>query len=217
MVPTCSSIGEHSRRMLKKARLLTRPTPADISPSRPESAKTASSPWDAPCPKQGRSELPLKGVGGMIPTARNFLTRPPTGTPRRAIRPGEGLPTPYTSLKGSGRGCPLLRASSDHRFIVGALRARRAPGCSLLILRRPRVARARGSSQPPRPFFSILLTQHRMNPVAHEVRDHDHADANDYMLRDDFPGRDLLGPRQEIAQHREQREAPHHAHRHGHL
>jgi hypothetical protein len=27
--------------------------------------------------------------------------------------------------EGSGQGCPLLRASSDHRFIVGALRARR--------------------------------------------------------------------------------------------
>jgi hypothetical protein len=33
----------------------------------------------------------------------------------------------YISLWRSGRGCPLLRASSDHRFIVGALRARRAP------------------------------------------------------------------------------------------
>ena len=54
----------------------------------------------------------------------------------------EALPTPYTFLKGSGRGCPLLRASSDHRFIVGALRARRAPGRSSLILLRPRVVRA---------------------------------------------------------------------------
>jgi len=26
----------------------------------------------------------------MIPTARDFLTRPPTGTPRRAICPGRG-------------------------------------------------------------------------------------------------------------------------------
>jgi len=41
--------------MLKKARLLTRPTLADIAPSRPESAKTASSPWNAPYPMQGRS------------------------------------------------------------------------------------------------------------------------------------------------------------------
>src|SRR2546426_12507656 len=76
--------------MLKKARLLTHPTPAR---------------QDAPFRGQGRSE---------------------------------GLPTPYTSLKGSGRGCPLLRASSDHCFIVGALRAR--------------------STWPlPAPFFSILL------------------------------------------------------------
>ena len=41
--------------MLKKARLLTRPTLAATSPARPDSAKTASSPRDAPYPKQGRS------------------------------------------------------------------------------------------------------------------------------------------------------------------
>jgi hypothetical protein len=53
---TYDTTGQLSRRMLKKARLLTRPTLAVISPARPESAKTDSSPWDAPCPKQGRSE-----------------------------------------------------------------------------------------------------------------------------------------------------------------
>jgi hypothetical protein len=47
------------RRMLKKARLLTRPTLAVISPSHPESAKTDSLPWDATYPMQGRSELSL--------------------------------------------------------------------------------------------------------------------------------------------------------------
>jgi hypothetical protein len=31
-----------------------RPALAVISPSRPESAKTDSLPWDAPCPQQGR-------------------------------------------------------------------------------------------------------------------------------------------------------------------
>jgi hypothetical protein len=41
--------------MLKKARLLTRPTLAVISPSRPESAKTDSLPWDATYPMQGRN------------------------------------------------------------------------------------------------------------------------------------------------------------------
>ena len=44
----------------------------------------------------------------------------------------ENLSTPHTSHKGSGRGCPLLRASSDYCFIVGTLRARRAPGHSPL-------------------------------------------------------------------------------------
>ena len=51
--------------------------------------------------------------------------------------------------------CPSLRASSDHRFIVGALRARRAPGRSLPLLLRPRVPRAGGRlGYPP---FSISL------------------------------------------------------------
>jgi len=47
-----------------------------------------------------------------------------------------------TSTKRSGQGCPLLRASNEHSFIVRVLRARRAPGRSLPILLRPRVARA---------------------------------------------------------------------------
>ena len=43
----------------------------------------------------------------------------------------EGLPIPFTSLKGSGQGCPLLRASNEHILIVRVLRARGAPGRSL--------------------------------------------------------------------------------------
>ena len=41
-------------------------------------------------------------------------------------------PTSHTSHKGSGRGCPLLRASNEHILIVRVLRARRAPGRSPL-------------------------------------------------------------------------------------
>jgi hypothetical protein len=48
-------------------------------------------------------------------------------------------PMLHTSTKGSGRGCPSLRASDEHIPIVRVLRARRAPGRS------------------PPPFFSILL------------------------------------------------------------
>jgi hypothetical protein len=109
-----------------------------------------------------------------------FLTRPPTGIyfspalpsdccaidfPGRAIRPGEGLPISFAFLGGSGRGCPLLRASNEHFLNVRVLRARRAPGRSLLILLRPRVARARGSSQLPHPlFFSSLLVKSHVGP-----------------------------------------------------
>ena len=46
----------------------------------------------------------------------------------------EGLPILYTSPKGSGQGCPQLRASNEHSFIVRVLRAMRAPGRSSLIL-----------------------------------------------------------------------------------
>jgi hypothetical protein len=70
----------------------------------------------------------------LLSTTRDFLTRPPTGTSRRASSPGEGLPILYTSLWRSGRGCPLLRASDEHSFIVRVLRARRAPGRSSLVL-----------------------------------------------------------------------------------
>ena len=64
-------------------------------------------------------------------TARSFLTRPPTGTPRRAMSPGEGLPILFISLQGGGQGCPQLRASDEHILIVRVLRAKRAPGRSL--------------------------------------------------------------------------------------
>jgi hypothetical protein len=123
-----------------------------FSPAQPWRAKTRL------FPNKAAASCHFIRGGWDDPNCAQFLTRPPTGTPRRAICPGEGLPILHTSLKGSGRGCPLLRASSDHCFTVGALRARRAPGRSLLILLRPRVARARGSSQLPHPpFFSILL------------------------------------------------------------
>jgi hypothetical protein len=52
----CGTTKVLSCRMLKKARFLTRPTPAATSPTHPESAKTAFLPGEAPCPKQGRSE-----------------------------------------------------------------------------------------------------------------------------------------------------------------
>jgi len=52
--------------MVKTIDILTHPTPADISPSRPESAKTASSPWDAPFTVQGRREVESRNVCGRM-------------------------------------------------------------------------------------------------------------------------------------------------------
>ena len=42
-----------------------------------------------------------------------------------------------------------MRASNEHSFTVRVLRARRAPGCALPILLRPRVARAKETNGPP--------------------------------------------------------------------
>jgi len=54
---------------------------------------------------------------------------------------------------------PSLRTSDEHRFIVRVLRARRAPGRSLSILLRPRVARARET--PTRAACSISTRSSR--------------------------------------------------------
>jgi hypothetical protein len=118
---------------------------------------------------QPRFQVPQQGPsliqGALVNPNWTPLSHPPTGRyfspalpsdclaidlPKRASSPGEDLPICYTSLRGIGPDCPLLRASSDHCFIVGALRTRRAPGRSLPILLRPRVARAQriGSSRP---------------------------------------------------------------------
>jgi hypothetical protein len=56
-IPWLARLGQQENRAqdAQKGGLLTRPTLAVISPARPESAKTASSPWDAPYPMQGRN------------------------------------------------------------------------------------------------------------------------------------------------------------------
>src|SRR6266850_4981682 len=81
--------------MLKKARLLTRPTMAATSLARPESAKTASSPRDAPCPKQGRSELSLFIRGGWDDPN---CARPTRAFSSRALREHGDRPSYPTSF-----------------------------------------------------------------------------------------------------------------------
>src|SRR2546421_3476949 len=95
----------------------------------------------------------------MIPTARNVLTRPPNGTPRRAICPGEGLLGFPTSPSGEQPDCPLLRASDEHRFTVRVLRAQRMVWLLPLLLFSSRAARCASTGifpTTPTSFFSIL-------------------------------------------------------------
>src|SRR5207237_8530492 len=94
----------------------------------------------------------------MIPTARNVLTRPPTGTPRRAICPGEGLLVFPISLSGEQPDCPSLRASDEHRSIVRVLQAQRMVWLLPLLLFSSRALREHGDRPSyPTSFFSILL------------------------------------------------------------
>jgi hypothetical protein len=83
--------GKTPDRRLKQARLLTRPTLADISPAHPQSAKTASSPWDALCPKQGRSERRGEEV-------------------RTALRVGR---SPFESILANGKFPPVIPTSEN--------------------------------------------------------------------------------------------------------
>jgi hypothetical protein len=84
--------------------------------------------------KQGSEELLTAAVERGSFTSRNF------------------------SLKGSGQGCPLLRASNEHFLNVRVLRARRAPGRSLLILLRARVARVQGAHVAIRPLLADFIS-----------------------------------------------------------
>src|SRR4029077_2123034 len=94
--------------------------------------------WPLPLPLP-RSLVLFSGMGADgSSTARSFLTRPPTGTPRSAISPGRGPSNPLHLSLREWPGCPLLRASNEHILIVRVLRARRAPGRSLLFPPHPR-------------------------------------------------------------------------------
>ena len=111
MVWTCGKTREPSRRMLKKSRLLTRPTQAVISPARPESAKTDSSPWDAPCPRQGRSELSLyKGWVGLSQLRAPF-------SPAHPLADIFHPPHPPIASQSISRDVPFARARAFRFFI----------------------------------------------------------------------------------------------------
>ena len=89
----------------------------------------------------------------------HFNAQPIKGVRSFCLQPSnEPLSIHTIYLWRSGQGCPLLRASNEHSFTVRVLRARRAPGRSLRILRRPRVARAQKIISPrPLPCSTHLL------------------------------------------------------------
>ena len=91
-----------------KASVLTRPTPVTTSPSRPESAETASLPKDALFHSKAAARYRLIRGGWDDPNARIF-------------------PIPYFTFKGSLVD-PRLRASNEHILIVRVPRAGGAPG-----------------------------------------------------------------------------------------
>jgi hypothetical protein len=126
--------GKTPCRMLKKARLLTRPTPAATSPACPESAKTASSPRDVLVPCKPAASCHFIRGGRDDPNCAQ-RSHPPTHWHAETCHlPGRGLLVFPTSPSGEQPDCPSLRASDEHRFIVRVLRAQRMvwllPSCS---------------------------------------------------------------------------------------
>jgi len=83
----CWITGEHSRRMLKKARLLTRPTPAVISPAHPESARQTLRPGTCLVPSKAAANYHFIRGGWDDPNCTQWTSAPPTkGVDFSAIR-----------------------------------------------------------------------------------------------------------------------------------
>ena len=130
MVRTCGTTGKYLCRMLKKARLLTRPTLTGISPSQPESDKADSSPWDAPFRGQGRNERRAEEV-------------------QTALRVGR---SPLQWVLANGKAPQGFRHPSGSLRYVEPLREARTPHG------KRRVSARRGWAGEKSDFFSILLS-----------------------------------------------------------
>jgi len=110
-------------------------------------------PWEYKCSFQACSLLSPRGGLRLSSTAR--VERGPSNS----------LP----SLKRSGQGCPLLRASDEHILIVRVLRARRAPGRSLLIPLRSHVAEKRRLTGHAPTIFSGFLFPFRAFSIDRKI------------------------------------------------
>jgi len=75
-------------------------------------------------------------------------SHPPTGTPRRAMSPGEGPQISPLRAQGEQPDCPSLRASDEHSSIVRVLRARRTVWLLPLLIS-SETARCAGTGDSP--------------------------------------------------------------------
>jgi hypothetical protein len=134
---------------VQKGQTFHPPTPAVIPPSHPESAKTDSSPMDAPFRGQGRSKRPKIVLPSSLVYGIQRMTR--MSPPLRAF-----FQFPQYLFKGSLVD-PRLRASNEHILIVRVPRAGGRPGYPFHLLR-PRVARAQGTHWAIPPCWRTLST-----------------------------------------------------------
>jgi len=114
-------------------------------------------------PTPSRQDAPFRGQGrwGLIdlPLRAAFSPSHPLARRDVPLAQARAFHSSLHLFQGSGQGRPLLRASNEHRFTVRVLRARRAPGCSLPILLRPRVARAQKIiRRHPLPLFQHAVS-----------------------------------------------------------
>jgi hypothetical protein len=147
--------------MLEKARLLTRPTLAVISPAHPESAKTDSSLWDAPCPKQGRTNYHFIRGGWDDPNCAQ-RSHPPTHWHAETCHlPGRGPSGfPHFALRGAARLSFTARIGRAPFYRARSASTKDSLAVPPPALLRPRVARARGSSQATPPLFQHPARPH---------------------------------------------------------
>ena len=93
-----------SRRMLKKARLLTRPTLAATSPSHPASAKTVALPSDAPCLSKAAASYSFSRGGLDNPNCSQYSTHQALSAPRLALSRARAFSLPISPSKAVTKG-----------------------------------------------------------------------------------------------------------------
>ncbi len=160
LLDTGPSASAGAQRAISEVRVARVQASTEHPPSSPHQSSGGfhSLEWVVPTWESDRL-APLKGWPDWSPTARNFLTRPPTGTPRRATSPSEGLLFPSLHHRTFS---PKGVAGLSFTARIGRAQFHRARSASkkdglaapFHIFLRPRVARAKetnGLPVPPTP------------------------------------------------------------------